>query len=449
MADLVIRGGLMVTPTETVEMDIGVENGVIIAIGRPLRVKGKKELNVQGLYVLPGIIDTHVHFRDPGFTHMEDFGTGTRAAASGGITTVIEMPNTDPFVRDSESFRQKTEVLAGRAYVDYCLLGTTLPDNFEELEGLVKAGAIGFKAFMGESVRTPTLEDGLLLEAFRRVAKLGVPIGVHAENGSINQVYTQRLKDQGRSDPMAHIEGRPCISEAEAIARAIFFAEQTGVHLHICHLSTGLGMELVRRAKSAGVHVTAETCPQYLFLTDQDMRRQGSWLKVNPPLRYQEDMERLWVGLREGVLDAIGSDHGPRLEEEKRCDDIWEAKSGLHGIETNVPLMLTAIKEGRLSLNEYVDIAAERAAKTFGIYPKKGSIRIGADADLTIVDLNEERTIHGKELHTKVKITPFEGLHVRGWPIYTIVRGHIVMENGNLNQIPRGELVRPLISSNP
>lgn len=438
----------MVTPTETLEMDIAAENGIITAIGNPLRERGKKELDVRGLYVLPGIIDTHVHFRDPGFTHLEDFETGTGAAACGGITTVMDMPNTDPFVRDKDSFHRKTKALAGRAYVDYCLWGTAVPDNLDELGGLVEAGAISIKAFTGESVRTPTLEDGLLLDAFRRIAPLGVPFGLHAENGSINQFYSQRLKEQGRSDAMAHIEGRPCISEAEAINRAIFFANQTGAHLHICHLSTGLGTELVKRAKSLGTHVTAETCPQYLFLTDEDMRREGSWLKVNPPIRYKDDVERLWLALREGIIDAICTDHAPRLAEEKRNDDIWEATSGLHGVETSVPMMLTGVNDERLSLNEYVHIAAERAAKTFGIYPQKGSIRIGADADLTIVDMNKEHTIRGKELHTKIKITPFEGRHVRGWPMYTIVRGHIVMENGNLARIPQGKLVRrPFASS--
>ncbi len=444
-ADLVVRNGILVTPEGMSRGGVAIHRGRIAALGSDRALpRGREELDVEGNHILPGLIDAHVHFRDPGFTHKEDFETGSRAAASGGITMVIDMPINDPPTATLKALEQKKRIAGGKSIVDFGLLGVVLPTNLEEFPRLARAGAIGLKLFMGETVGAlPAPDDGMMLECFKVIARTGLRVGIHAENVEITRHETAKLKAAGRSDPLAFVSSRPEISEAEAISRAILFTAHCGNKLHVHHLSSKQGLELVRAAKARGLDVTAETGPQYLLLDSRDMRRLGSSMKINPPIRDRSHQERLWEGVLDGGIDMIATDHSPHSPEEKLKDNIFDAIAGFCGVETGVPLMLTQVNKGRLSLQHYVRLASENPARVWGLYPRKGSLRVGSAGDLTVVDMNKKGVIRSRNLHSKTKVTPFEGFRVKGMPICTIVRGHVVMRRGELTETPIGRMVIP------
>jgi len=446
MYDLIITHGQVVTPETTLSASVLVQDGKIAGLmsGESLP-SGREIYDAAGLYVLPGLIDIHVHFRDPGLTYKEDFGTGSLAAAYGGITTVLDMPNVNPPTATVESFQAKLVEASKKSYVDFGILGVVIEDNIDHLEALAEAGVVGFKIFMGETVgRLPTPSDGGIIEAMKIIARTGLRVGVHAEDNSILRYYTEKLKAAGRTDPVAHVEARPNIAEQEGIARAILFAEHAGARLHIYHLSSKEGVDLVRAAKRRGLDVTAETGPHNLLLDYTYMHKVGSVLKINPPVRTPEDRQRLWEGLLDGTVDAIATDHSPHTREEKLKDNIWDAISGFCGVESNVPLMLTQVNAGKLTLNHYVKVASEGPARAFNLYPQKGCLRLGSDADITIVDLNKAGVIRAEELHSKNKVTPFDGFPVQGQPVTTLIRGKFVLRDGQVTGPPSGQLVRPV-----
>jgi dihydroorotase (multifunctional complex type) len=343
------------------------------------------------------------------------------------------------------------ERVAGSAHVDYGFYAVLVAGNSDQILPLADAGVVGYKIFLGETVgNIPAPEDGEILDAWRIMAQTGLRCGVHAEDNGIILYLRRKLQAQGRTDPLAHVESRPAVAEAEAISRAILFARTVQSKLMIYHMSSADGVELVRRGKQDGVDVMAETCPHYLLLEAQDMvrRRLGSLMKISPPVRSREHAEALWRGLLDGTIEVMGTDHSPHTREEKMADtpmgDIWKAMAGWPGVETNVPLMLTQVNAGRLTLNQYVKVQAEGAARAWGLWPRKGHLGRGADGDVTIVDMRREAVIDQDRLHSKSKVTPFHGFRVTGMPVYTIVRGHVVMEHGRVSDRPVGELQRPV-----
>ena len=398
-------------------------------------------LELEGLHVLPGVIDEHVHFRDPGMTYKEDFLTGTRAAAAGGITTVFDMPNTIPLVNTEKILLDKISALGSKAHVDYCLYGLIIEDNTEELAGMAKAGAIGFKVLLAEVTGgVPRPSNGYILEAFKTVAKLGLPVAAHAEDKNITQYYMEKLK-ASTQEPIAYCRARPPIAEAEGIQLLALLASEAGNKIHLIHTSSST--ELIREAKMRGVRVTAETCPQYLIFNEEDMKTKGALLKINPPLRNRDIVNELRGAVNNGIIDTIGSDHAPHSIEEKTKDNIWEASAGVIGVETLLPAMLTLVNEGAIKLTRLVEVMSEKPAKIFNLYPRKGAIAVGSDADFTIVDLKMGKTIRAEELHSKNNITPFDGWNAKGIPVYTIVRGEIVAERGEVKGKLNGKLVKP------
>jgi dihydroorotase (multifunctional complex type) len=446
--DLVIRNGKIATPQGIYEGDdIAVEEGKIVAIDkRGCFLKAEEIIDAEGKYILPGIIDVHVHFREPGYTYKEDFETGSMAAAAGGVTTVCDMPNNEPCCSTIEAYQQKLEIVKDRAYVDYGMTAAVVEDTVEEIPKLAEAGINVFKIFMGSTVgdmAPPT--DGGMLRAFELVAETGRRIGVHAENNQIMDYLTAKLKAAGRTDPLAHVEARPTVAEAEAIQRAVLFAAETGCKLHIYHLSSKEGVQILKAAQEKGVQVSAETAPHYLLLDCHCMKKLGSLLKVNPPVRSREHAEALWQGLLDGAIEVIASDHAPHSPEEKIKENIWEAMPGFPGVETSVPLLLTQVNGGRLSLTTYVRLASENPAKLFNLYPRKGTIKVGSDADFTIVDMEKEGVINSEKLQSKSKITPFDGWKVKGLPVYAILRGNVVMKDGEIVGKPYGKLITPVI----
>jgi dihydroorotase len=453
-ADLVLKNGWIVTSEETVKGGVAIADGKFVAIGTDDTLPPAKEvIDVNGKHILPGLIDAHVHFRDPGVTHKEDFSTGSTAAVCGGITTVIDMPNQIPPTENAEQVGVKKRIGESKSLCDFAVLGVVHQTNADDILPMAKSGAIGYKIFFGETIgNLPFPDDGMCIEVFSNITKSQVPLCVHAENRQIQHYWTNKLKSEGKNDPIWWEQSRPALCEAESIAHIMFMAENFGTMLHIVHASTKQAVQMVRDAKKRGLRFTAETQPHYLLRVADDMAKVGPLLKMNPPVRTKEHQDALWEGLLDGSIDMLATDHSPHTLEEKGCDingkmtksAIWDCISGFCGVETAVPLMLTQVNKGRMSLNHYVKVASENPAKVWQMYPKKGAIRLGSDGDVTVVDMEKKMKIDPNKLHSKNKPTPWGGWEVEGVPIYTIVRGHVQMRDGQPVGKVMGQMQLPI-----
>ena len=433
-ADLIIRNGTIVSPDATAVGSIAIKDGRVLAVGADVAMPPAREsFDATGLHVLPGAIDVHVHFRDPGWPHKEDWGTGTAAAACGGVTTVFEMPNTDPPTGTAETLAAKHKTAANLTCVDFGLYGLLGEDTIEHVPALVDGGVIGFKLFMGNTfARLPSPSTGAMLEAFELVAPTGKRISLHAETNSIMERRQERLTRAGHHDPMDHLASRPAVVAIEAVSRAAILSEWTGARIQILHISSAEELRPLREAKARGVDITGETCPHYLLLSTDDYHRLGGIIRVNPPVREARNREPLWSALADGTIDMISTDHAPHTPEEKTRNDIWTVDAGFPGVETQMPLMLTEVNNGRMSICDYVRWSSYNPARLWGLYPRKGAIALGSDADLAIVDLGRDFTLDDVALHSRSKISPFNGRRVRGLPLHTLVRGRFVMKDRKL-----------------
>ncbi|WP_226042274.1 allantoinase AllB [Natrinema sp. DC36] len=436
--DLVVRNSTVVTPAgRTPDAGIAVEDGQIVAVGRSDRLPdADRVLDAEGNVLVPGIVDCHIHNREPGLEYKEDWESATRAAAAGGVTTVVGMPNTDPVIDSPENLELKFERGEASAHVDFQSYAVVTSENLDLIPEIDAVGPLGFKVFLGSTVGdVPPPNDGEILEAMEKIRETGKRLGFHEENGEIIDHYTERFKAEGRNEPIDHSHSRPVIAEREAVERMITFAEETGAKIHMFHVSSGSAAEAVGRGKERGVDVTAETTPHYLWFTEEVMREKGNVARVQPPIRDAEERDRLWeIGIDDGVIDCIATDHAPHTPAEKKVDDpfgnTWNAISGFVGLETEVPAMLTFVDGGRLSLEEWVRRHSTRPAQVWGMYPQKGSLQVGTDADFTIVDPEREWTLEDRrELHSKNCVTPFEGESFTGKAVATVVRGEVVYED--------------------
>ena len=413
-ADLVISGGTVVSPDCAIEASIAIADGLIVAVGSAAAMPPAREtLDARGLHVLPGAIDVHVHFRDPGYPHKEDWQTGTAAAAFGGVTTVFDMPNTVPPTGTASALADKHRIAAAGAHVDFGLYGLLGEDTIAHVSALVEGGVIGFKLYMGNTFgKIPCPSTGAMLEAFEVVAPTGKRVSLHAETNSIMERREARMRDAGRRDLLAHLAARPAVVAVEAVSRAAILAEWTGARIHILHISSAEELRPLRDAKARGVDITGETCPQYLFLSTDDYARLGGIVRVNPPVREARNQEPLWAALADGTVDLIATDHAPHAPAEKTRNDIWSVDCGFPGVETQMPLMLTAVDAGRMSIRDYVRWSAFNPARIWGLYPRKGAIQAGSEADLALVDLGRRWTIEDAFLQSRSKITPWNGREV-------------------------------------
>lgn len=441
--DRSINGARVVTPGGVIEGSVGIADGRIVTIGTE-PFTADDVIEAKGRILLPGLVETHAHFWDPGATDREDWEHGTAGAAAGGITTVIEMPLSIPPTVDGDSYRLKRQRAAGAAYVDYFLWGGVIPADYDEIsrrmEDLKGLGVVAYKVFMCRAAAEfPACDDGHLFHALREGARLGQLMGIHAENDDLIHGLEEQLRAHGRNDPMAYAESRPPYAEAEAIARVISMAQETGTDIYIVHMSLGEGAALIKAAKQRGQTVYVETCPQYLALDDTALRKLGPWAKCAPPLRPAANADRMWQYLLDGTIDTIGSDHAPFTPEEKEAGNevIWRAPNGLTGIQTMLPLLLDeGVGRRGLSWTRLAEVTATNAARIFRLAPRKGAIAIGADADLVLVDPEAMWTIRGEHLLHKNRWTPYEGRRVRGRVDMTLVRGVVVYSDGQLRVRP-------------
>jgi len=444
-ADLVVKNGTIVTSDSSFSEGIAVQDGKIISIGSNENLpRADKVVNASGLCVLPGVVDVHVHFRDPGYVYKEDFGTGTAAAAAGGVTCVFDMPNNSPPPKNVEALNAKIQAARAKAVVDYGLYGLLTVDSLHEAEPLARSGVIGYKCYMAETAgKILPPSDGEMLDQFSVVSRLGLKVAVHAENDPILQYRIRKLRSEGRTDARAHYDSRPPIVEEEAVRRALLYAKETECNLHISHLSSLGGVVAVEEAKRNRISVSAETCPHYLVLDEKRYPELGSLMKINPSIKSAQDRAALWQALNNGSVDMIATDHSPHALEEKEKSVIFDCVSGFPGLETSVPLMLTQVNRGMMTLNKYVQVTSENPAKAWRISPQKGSLSLGSDADFTIVDMKAKAKIDPSGFHSKAKWSPFEGFEVQGLPVYTIVRGKVVMDHGVVVPDHEGMMVTP------
>lgn len=433
---VIVSGGLVVLEDGPARADLVVRDGVIAEITDHAAESPAQRIDASGLVVLPGGVDIHAHLRDPCKVPREGFETGTASAVAGGITTVGEMPQADPLVADLASLRLKRERAELGSVTDYALYAAAIGQPFEELTALRDAGVRAFKAYMcASSPGYPMMNDPDLLDCMHRMADLDVPLLVHAENDAIVRAGRARMEAAGRTDPLAHAEARPAIAETEAISRAVTFARHTGVRLHVVHVSNPDGVEVVADAASKGVRVTCETCPHYLLLDHTDLARLGTWARCAPPIRDRASVEAMWQHVLAGNVMALGSDHSPYTIEEKKAGllNIFEGPLGLNVIQVMLPSVLSEGVHNRgMSLVQFADLTASGPAKVIGIYPRKGVIRVGADADLALWDLNAEWQILSEGLFSRHKWTPLDRKHIRGRVQTTIRRGEVVFTGNRI-----------------
>lgn len=462
--DHIVKNGTIVTPTESYQADIYIKNGKIAAVStEDLGSDAHEITDASGKFVLPGFIDTHAHSRDgsKGAHHKEDFAHSSAAGAASGVTTIYEMPNCNPAVYNVAMLNDLVQTITPKAYVDFGVWGLCLGDlNNADLVPLAEAGVVGFKYFWGYAIDAstyqliynyeegmknviPPFDLGQIYEIFREVEKTGKMVAIHAENFDIIKLLTKEVKASGDTSYEAMLRSRPAFSETTIIETAISLSRELGTHLHILHLAAGDGVDLIRKAQDEGLDVTGETCPHYLALTDKDADRLGALIKGYPPVRTQYDQDKLWEGLLDGTLSFVCSDHAPHTPEEKK-KSLWEAPAGMATIETMPLVMINFVNEGRLSINELVDVLSEQPARMFGTYPMKGSLEVGTDADIVVVDMDKAYTFSQESMHSRTKLSPYHGRDMVGKPVKTILRGKTIMVDGEIVGEPSGKFIRPI-----
>lgn len=439
-ADLLVHGGTVLTPNGAERIDVACVAGRIVALS-DLHGHWSAEttLDASGLHVLPGVIDSQVHFREPGLTHKEDLEAGTRGAVLGGVTAVFEMPNTNPLTLWAQDLQAKLDAARGRAWCDHAFYigGSAVnAEHLAELENL--PGCAGVKVFMGSSFGDLLADDETVL---RRILRHGRRrLAVHAEDEA--RLRERKTLVEAGGDVRQHPVWRDVESALMATQRIVRLADETGRRLHVLHVSTAEETTFLAGHKR---RVTVEVTPHHLSLCAPDCyERLGSLAQMNPPVRGRRHQDALWQAIRDGVVDVIGSDHAPHTLEEKARP--WpQSPSGMTGVQTLLPLMLDHVHAGRLSLQRLVDLTSAGPARIFGL-EGKGRIALGFDADLTLVDLTAKRMIRNDWIASRSGWTPYDGITVTGWPIHTVVRGHVVVRDEALAGQPQGETLRFLES---
>ena len=448
-SDLLLTGGTLVTPSESTQADLLIRRGRIAAIGRDLQADCDRR-DVTGLWVMPGGIDTHVHLEHPidrlGVVTADDFYTGTVAAACGGTTSIIDFA----LQRKGETIEQavtRRMEEAGKSVVDYGLhviLTDVRDDVLEEIPRFIAEGYVSFKIYT--TFGDKYVDDAGLLRVLEKTAAHGGLVYVHCENDAAIRYFTLACIECGETGPPGHMKSRPPEAEAEAVSRVIALAEMVRAPLCIAHVTSRRALESIQTARTRGVPVFAETCPQYLTLTDEqyavDRGFEAAKYVCTPPLRAREHQQALWRGLSHGDLQQVSSDHSSfRFKDQRQVGrgDFTRIPNGLPGIETRLSILFSeGVCQGRLSASRFVDLVAAQPAKIFGLYPQKGTISVGSDADLVVLDPDAEWVVDYRSLHQAVDYSPYDGMTLKGTPVLTLLRGQVVSE-GRQPRVERGQ----------
>lgn len=450
MEKTVVQNGNIVMEDRTFLGDLVLENGKIAQICEPGTATGGGEvIDARGMMVMPGMIDTHAHLQDPGpYNYREDWRCASRAAAAGGITTIADMPLPSLAVLNEERFDMKLKTASKNSLVDFVLWGGATPKNIDKLEELNKAGCIGYKGFMCFATEEyPRITDGYLVEGLRKVREFDGLIAVHAENAEVADMECKRFSREGCTDESRFDEARPWWVEYEAIQRATLFAKVLDARLMVCHMTIVEGAEYLKALKAQGARVYVETCPHYLIFDKNVLREKKAFAKCTPPFRSRENIDKLWDYVLDGTIDVMGSDHGPFTDAEKvKEGDFWKEYCGFGCNDAVVAALITeGVHKRGLSWNRLASLISANAARMFQIYPQKGNLLPGADADIMLVDPNRAWIYDGMQSFSKTKSDKgvYQGMRFQGKVMRTLVRGETVYEDGKiLGEAGYGKIVR-------
>ena len=443
IADLILSNAKAYVDDKIVDCSLAINQGKIFKIAKQVNMpKAETKIDLKNLLVLPGLIDVHVHLRDEGKAYKEDFYSGTAAAATGGITTVLDMPNNEPVTMSVEALRRRMKNAERRNLVNIGFY-SEFPKNMKETEEIIREGAVAFKLFMAEQIGGLNINnDHALLEAFEIVSSLKAPVAVHAEDKTTLKKVEDELKRDNRNGVEAFLKAHSENVEVTAVKRLLKIAEQTNAHVHFCHISTQNGLKAIIDGKKSGIKITCETTPHHLFLSVNDLRRIGTLALTTPPIREKHHITVLWDGIKNSRIDILASDHAPHTLGEKKAESVWDVKVGVPGLETTLPLLLTKVKHGRLSITDVVRLMSKNPAEVFGL-KGRGCLKEGNNADLTVVDLDRKYKIDASKFHSKAKYSPFNGWKVEGKPVRTFVDGRLVMDEGEIvAEAGSGEIIR-------
>jgi len=448
---LLIKGGTVVFDGVRKQVDILVKGDTIARIEPGIRADARETVDAKGKYVLPGAIDVHTHMQLPvsGTVSADDFFTGTRAAAFGGTTTILDFATQSKGESLKETVDKRRSEAEDKVCIDYSLhMGITdlTDETMTEIPVMIDQGYPSFKLFM--TYPGLAVDDGELYASLKTVSEAGGMVGVHAENMHLIRRFVRTLLSEGKIAPMYHEVSRPVLVEAEAVSRAIMLAAETNSNLYFFHLSTGRGLAEIKEARQKGLPVYAETCPQYLLLTRDKYKEpgfKGARYVMSPPLRGIEDQNALWTGLADGSLQVVGSDHCPFRTDQKKLgqESFDKIPNGVPGVETLLPLLLSeGVGKGRLTMERLVEIVSTGPARLFGLYPRKGAVMAGSDADLVIIDPGKEVALSAETLHMNLDYTLYEGFTLKGYPVITISKGKIICSDGQFFGSPgEGEFI--------
>jgi dihydroorotase (multifunctional complex type) len=441
--DLVLNNTKAYINKNIVECSIAIEHGKIYKIGKETSMpKAEEKIDLKNLLVLPGLIDVHVHLRDQGKAYKEDFYTGTAAAAAGGITTVLDMPNNDPVTMSAETLRRRMEVAEKKILVNVGFY-SEFPNRMDEIQEIVKEGTVAFKLFMMEQVGGLNIDDdNALLNAFDIASKLKTLVAVHAEDKETIKKAEEKLKHSNRNDIEAFLKAHSENAEWKAIKRLLNIVTQTHAPIHFCHVSTKRGLETIIKGKNLGLPISCETTPHHMFLSAKDLKKIGALTITLPPARDRKSVSAIWMGVKNCWIDILASDHAPHTLAEKEAKEVWNVKVGIPSLETTLPLLLTEVNRKRLSIADVVKLMAEKPAEIFKL-KGRGVLEKGNMADLTVIDLKRKHKIDASKFYSKAKFSPFHGWKVEGKPVKTFVNGNLVMDEGEIvAKAGCGEIIR-------
>ena len=449
---LVLEGAKVFVGGDLVEANLGIDGEKIAAVSRD-RLSGANRVKLTGKVILPGVVDMHSHIRDPGYTYKEDFATASMAAAAGGVTMFVDMPNVEPPTASLKTFEEKKKIASSKSMVDF---NHFVFPTLSEVEKVAAAGAAGYKIFMvkGAYPHDPRIcveDHGTLLQMFRAIQKTGLPCLVHPSNMSLFEEFYREHRKAEPKDKEYISFGKAYIEEliyGTSVSILVMLAKKTGVRLHLVHTHSEMAIDEIRRAKEEGYDITAQADPKYFITTEEELKRLGP-LVLPGGLLAKHRVETVWNALNTDIIDVLATDHAPHTKKEVLTTmekDPWTAPFGCPQLEHYLSVFLTEVSRGRMSLSQLVKISSSNPAKILGVYPRKGAIQVGADADLAVVDLKAEKVLTGEKVYSKVGWTPYEGRRVKGIPVMTVRRGEVIMEDGEVTgKQGTGKFVPPLL----